>query len=286
MHDYGLVCATQRFLNRGAPCTGPRAKKCIRCAGDYYGRAKGFGLALSTRLAEPRVRRHVDILLPVSSAVRDHCGVGAEDLHRVIPNFIGELPPPPPGGDPRLAELPQEPFVLYFGDVTVDKGGSQLVEAYRALENPPPLVLVGRCYLEELKRIPGVHALGPMPHPLAIEVLRHAMFTVVPSLLPETFGLVALETAAAGKPIVASDIGGLADVVRDDETGLLVRAGNRDALRAAMQRLIDDPQLRERMGAAALSRAADFGPVAVVPQFEEAYRLAIEARRARTGPAG
>ncbi len=281
MHDYGLVCATKRFLNRGADCTGPRTSKCIRCAADYYGRLKGLGVAVCTRLADPMVRRHVDVFLPVSTAVRDRCGLGDDELHRVVPNFIGELPPPPPAGDPGLVALPERPFVLYFGDVTVDKGGGQLVEAYRALEDPPPLVLIGRCYLPEVEEVPGVRALGPMSHRLAIEALRRSLFTVVPSLLPETFGLVALETAAAGKPIVASDIGGLTDVVIDGETGLLVQPGNREALATAMRALLSDAGLRGRMGGAARLRANDFGADAVVPRFEEAYRLAVEARRAR-----
>lgn len=280
MHDYGLVCATKRFLNRGADCTGPRTGKCIRCASDYYGRAKGLGVAVGTRFSDPRVRRHVDVFLPVSSAVKDRCGLDGE-LHRVVPNFIGELPAPPPADDPRLAALPQEPFILFFGDVTVDKGGGQLVEAYGNLDDPPPLVLIGRCYMPELERVPGAMALGPMPHRLAIEALRRSLFTVVPSLLPETFGLVALESAAAGKPIIASDIGGLSDVVLDGKTGLLAPPGNREALRVAMQRLLTDSELRRRMGEAARRRAEDFGADAVVPQFEQAYELALEARRAR-----
>jgi glycosyltransferase involved in cell wall biosynthesis len=279
MHDYGLVCATKRFLNRGADCTGPRTGKCMRCAGDYYGRLRGFGIAAGTRIADPWVRRHVDVFLPVSAAVRDRCGLGPGDLHRVVPNFVGELAPPPPDADERLAALPDEPFVLFFGDVTVDKGGGQLVEAYRALDDPPPLVLVGRCYLDEMARAPGVVALGPMPHRLAIEALRRSLFAVAPSLLPETFGLVALEAAAVGKPIVASDIGGLAEVVVDGETGLLVAPGAREGLREAMRRLLDDAGLRSRMGEAGKLRAAQFGPDVVVPRFEEAYELALAARR-------
>ncbi len=280
MHDYGLVCATKRFLNRGADCTGPWTGKCVRCSGDYYGRVKGAGVALATRLAEPRVRKHVDVFLPVSSAVRDRCGFGEGELHRVVPNFIAGLPPAP-DSDPRLDALPAEPFILYFGDVTVDKGGGQLAEAYKTLDGAPPLVLIGRCYLPEVERIPGVMALGPLPHRLAIEALRRSIFTVVPSLLPETFGLVALETAAAGKPIVASSIGGLTDVVGDGETGFLVPPGNREALASAMRRLIDDPKLRGTMGEAAAQRATGFHPDAVVPRFEAAYELALEARRAR-----
>jgi len=281
MHDYGLVCATKRFLNRGLDCTGPRTGKCVRCAGDYYGRLKGAGVALGTRAAEPRLRRAIDVFLPVSSAVRDRCGLEGE-LCRVVPNFIRE---PPSGSveDPRLDALPAEPFIAYVGDVTIDKGGGQLIEAYRSLEDPPPLVLVGRSYLREAEGVPGVVTLGRLPHRLAIEVLRRSLFSVVPSLVPEAFGLAGLEAAAAGKPIVASRIGGLTDVVVDGETGLFVLPGSRDDLADAMRRLIEDEGMRARMGEAARRRAAEFGPDAVVPRFEAAYELALAARRERAG---
>jgi glycosyltransferase involved in cell wall biosynthesis len=286
MHDYGLVCATKRFLNRGAPCSGPGPLKCVRCAGDYYSPVKGAGVAILTRLSEGRVRRHVDVFLPVSEAVRQRCGLTDSDRCRVVPNLIRELPTPLPAGDPRLASLPSEPFILYFGDVTLDKGGGVLADAYRGLQNPPPLVLVGRCFLEEVASLLGVVALGPMPHRYAIEVLRRSLFTVAPSVLPETFGLAALETAAAGKPIVASDIGGLSEVVLDGETGLLVPGGDSGALRVAMERLLGDAGLRERLGVAARGRAAEFAPATVVPQFEQAYEAAIATRQARTRAAG
>lgn len=283
LHDYGLVCATKRFLHQGAPCGGPATLKCMRCASDYYGSVKGAGVAALTRLSERRVERHVDVFLPVSRAVRDLCGLAESERCRVVPNFIRELPEPLPAGDPHLASLPSEPFILYFGDVTYDKGAAVLAEAYRSLPNPPPLVLVGRCFLEEVASLPGVVALGPMPHRYAIEALRRSLFTVVPSILPETFGLVALESAAAGKPAVASDIGGLRDVVVDGETGLLAPGGDAAALAAAMGKLLGDQGLRERMGEAARSRAAEFSPAAVLPQFERAYEVAIEARRGRAG---
>lgn len=283
MHDYGLVCATKRFLNRGIPCTGPRLAKCIRCSADYYGGVKGMPVAVFTRLAEPRVRRQVDLFMPVSAAVRDLCGVRPGELHRVVPNFMETLPPEPPDEDGVLGELPAEPFILYFGDVTVDKGALHLVDSYRRLERRPPLVLIGRCYLPELAEVPGVHTLGAVPHDQAIAALRRSLFTVAPSLLPETFGLVALESAAAGRPVVCSDIGGLRDIVVEGETGFLIPPGNQSRLRDAMATLLADDALRERMGEAGLVRARQFEADTVVPQVEDAYHLAIEARRRRTG---
>jgi glycosyltransferase involved in cell wall biosynthesis len=281
LHDYGLICATRRLRRKNHLCSGPAPFKCHECAAEHYGIAKGLVAAFGTRSQESRLRRHVDVFLPVSSTVEELCRIRDDEVSRVIPNFIGELPPAPPAGDPRLAQLPDEPFILYFGDVTEDKGVWELAEAYRTLQDPPPLVLIGRCYIDELAHRPGVHVMGAWPHALAIEALRRSLFSVAPSLWPEPFGLVALEAAAAGKPIVATATGGLCDIVVDGETGLLVPAEDRAALAAALQRLAGDAALRERLGAAARQQAAGFGPAEIVPQFEQAYELALAKHSSR-----
>jgi glycosyltransferase involved in cell wall biosynthesis len=280
LHDYGLVCATKRLRRKDHVCSGPAPVKCQVCAAEHYGPTKGLVAAFGTRTRESRLRRNVDVFLPVSSTVEELCRIRGDEVSRVIPNFIGELPVPVPG-DPRLAQLPEEPFILFFGDATVDKGAWHLAEAYDKLEDPPPLVLVGRCYIDELAERPGVYPTGAWPHRLAIEALRRSLFTVAPSLWPEPFGLVALEAAAAGKPIVASNIGGLRDIVVDGETGLLVPPDDRLALVAAMHRLSSDADLRQRLGNAARERAATFSPEAIIPHFEAAYELAIANRRER-----
>ncbi|HVD37634.1 MAG TPA: glycosyltransferase family 4 protein [Solirubrobacterales bacterium] len=282
LHDYGLICATKRLRRKDHVCSGPAPVKCQLCAGEHYGVTKGLVAAFGVRSSESRLRRNVDVFLPVSSTVEDLCRIREDEVSRVIPNFIGELPAPMPD-DPRLAQLPDGPFILFFGDATVDKGAWHLAEAYRKLSQPPPLVLVGRCYIEELRNRPGVFPTGAWPHRLAIEALRRSLFTVAPSLWPEPFGLVALEAAAAGKPIVASDIGGLRDIVVDGETGILVPPDDRPALVDGLTRLVGDAELRERMGVAASERAATFGAGAIVPRFEAAYELAIAKRRARDG---
>lgn len=285
LHDYGLICATRRLRYKTSVCSGPAPIKCQRCAAEHFGLAKGLVAAFGTRSQESRLRRHVDVFLPVSTTVEELCRIDEGETSRVIPNFIGDLPAEP-ADDPRLAQLPEEPFILYFGDVTEDKGAWELAEAYRELEDPPPLVLVGRCYLDELKDRPGIHAMGAWPHPLAIEALRRSLFSVAPSLWPEPFGLVALEAAAAGKAIVATPMGGLRDLVVDGETGLVVPPEDRPALAAALRRLIGDEELRARLGAAAKSRAAEFSPAALLPRFEHAYDLALSKHRARGGAGG
>ena len=82
---------------------------------------------------------------------------------------------------------------------------------------------------------------------LVEETLGAADLVVVPSL-SEGFGLVALEAMAAGRPCVASQTGGLPEIVADEDSGILVPSGDVDALTGALDRLVSDPALRARMG--------------------------------------
>jgi glycosyltransferase involved in cell wall biosynthesis len=83
---------------------------------------------------------------------------------------------------------------------------------------------------------------------------------------------VTMEAMAMGRPVVASRIGGLPDIVVDGETGFLITPGDYRALREAVQRLLSDQALRERMGAVAKQRVVQFQAKTVVPRFEEIYR--------------
>jgi len=285
LHDYGLICATKRLMRRGLPCGGPGPARCLRCAAAHYGAGKGVATAPAVRAGRPRLHRHVDLFLAVSRAVGELSGLSASDGWRVVPNLFRPPSIPVASGDPRLEQLPRQPFLLFFGDAGHDKGAALLAAAYGELERPPPLVFLGRPLLDGLADRPGVTALGPWPHWLAMEALSRCLFAVVPSIWPEPFGLVALEAAAAGKPVVASDTGGLRDIVVDGESGLLVAPGDRHALVAALSRLIGDARLRERFGAEAVRRAEAFAPQTVVPLVEAAYSEAIGRRRARLGRA-
>lgn len=282
LHDYGLVCPTKRLLRDGEVCSGPGAIKCLVNARRQYGLARAVPIEAGTLLRGGTVRRHVDMFLPISSTVAELCRLRPQDRTRLTPNFIPELPAVPADAEERLAGLPAEPFALYFGDLTEDKGVRHLVDVYAGLEAAPPLVLIGRNHLGATTERPGIHALGPLPYPYTIEALRRSLFTVAPSIWAEPFGMVALEAAMAGKAIVASDIGGLKDIVVDGETGLLVPPGAAAPLREALRRLIDSAELRERLGAAAALRAAEtYSPEALVPEVERSYELAREARAAR-----
>jgi glycosyltransferase involved in cell wall biosynthesis len=99
-------------------------------------------------------------------------------------------------------------------------------------------------------------ALGFVPPAEVGPYYERAAVVCVPSRR-EGYGLVAREAMAHGRPVVATAVGGLADAVADGETGLLVPAGDTAALRAALERLLADRGLRERLGEAARACARE-----------------------------
>ncbi len=94
---------------------------------------------------------------------------------------------------------------------------------------------------------------------------------MVPSLFPDPCPTVAIEAMASGVPVVASHVGGLPDLVLDGETGLLVPPGSAEALGSAIQRLVQDPVMARRMGAAGQQRASAFTASTVIARLEEIY---------------
>lgn len=111
-------------------------------------------------------------------------------------------------------------------------------------------------------------------HLAEVDVVVHASTT------PEPFGQVVVEAMAAGRPVVATDAGGPAEIVTSGVDGLLTRPGDPEDLARALEAL-RDPVLRERLAAAGLVRARDYAPERVAEEMAEVWRAAVRARRTR-----
>ena len=210
-----------------------------------------------------RARVVVAVSTPLAEAAR-RCG--AADV-RVIPNGIVV---------PEDMEPSDGTEVLYAGRLSPEKGIEELVTACTGLD----LAVVGDGPLRAL--VP--QAVGFLsPEELSRRYARAAV-VVCPSR-SEGFGIVCAEAMAHGRPVVATAVGGLAELIRHEETGLLVEPGNPSALRVAIDRLLGDPLLRRRLGAAARSDVvARFAWPAVTAATIAAYETAA-GRQAPPAPA-
>jgi glycosyltransferase involved in cell wall biosynthesis len=202
-----------------------------------------------------RVLRRARLVIAPSTTLADAVRkLGAAEV-RVIPSGV-DVP-----ADPGAEEAP--PFVLYAGRLSAEKGILELVEAANGIA----LVVAGDGPLRD--RVPG--ALGFVPHEELRRLYGRAAVVAVPSHR-EGFGVVCAEAMAYGRPVVAGAVGGLLDLVVDGETGLHVPPGDVQALRAALRRLLADPELRRRLGAAGRERVRErFSWAAVTAATTAAY---------------
>ena len=284
--DYGLVCAKRTMTYGDLACEGAALGKCLRCAGAHYGMVKGValtaGLFASAGLQQGRVDRYI----AVSSAVARACAPGTgqpADRIAIIPTFIPDGVAAEVRTVPRPDFLPPgDGYLLFVGVLSAHKGIHVLLDAYQGLRNPPPLVVIGTPFGDPPSAYPpGVIVTRNVQHAQVMAAWSGCSVGIVPSVWPDPCPQVTMEAMAMAKPVVASATGGLTDLVRDGESGLLVPPGDAAALRDAVQRLVDDPGLRVRMGEAGRARAGRYMASTVVSEIERIYE---EVRDAAPAP--
>lgn len=281
LHDTSLVCAQKRYMYHNAVCSGPALGKCLQCASEHYGKAKGVTTALANGVGRQIEYRIVDKFLPVSQAMADISQLSKHGVsYHVVPNFVpDDVTTLPDMTNPLLEQLPEGEYLLFVGDVKRDKGVEVLFRAYAEMNTHVPLVVIGRPINDfETPIPPNVQIFPGWPHDAVMGAWSRCTIALAPSTWLEAFGIVAIEAMAMGRPLVASRIGGLSDIVIDEQTGLLVPPGNHQALRTAIERLLDDPELRERMGASAKQQVAKFKASIVVPQIEQVYQALLRSQ--------
>jgi D-inositol-3-phosphate glycosyltransferase len=164
------------------------------------------------------------------------------------------------------------PVILFVGRIQPLKGPDVAIRALAELGRPDARLLVvggasglegdaeaarARELVDELGLSTQVEFVPPQPHHILSTYYRAADVVIVPSR-SESFGLVALEAAACGIPVVASAVGGLQSLVDDGETGFLIAERDPAMYARAIARILDDPLLAASMAVAAAARAKRF----------------------------
>ncbi|MEU8112961.1 glycosyltransferase family 4 protein [Micromonospora sp. NPDC048947] len=296
LHDYKLACPSYQLLDRGRPCQacvtgGPLQAARRRC--------KDGSLSRSGLLAvESWLHRQFDAYDPVQlfvspseflADVMRRAGVYPDRL-RVVNHFVdltGVAAKQTPGGG-----------VVFAGRLAPEKGVDVLIEAAAALPDGVMVDIAGdgpaRPELEALaaRRVPGrVRFHGRLDKPRLHELIRSAAVVAVPSRWHENQPMTVLEAFACGVPVVATDLGGLPELVQPEVDGRIVAADAPTALGDALNDLLADPERAYRMGRAGRAKiAAQFGPDRHLDRIRGLYAEAAEAlpsrRRAGRAAAG
>ena len=205
-----------------------------------------------------RFLRRIDGVIGVSQGILDiyrRSGLleGVRRVHAIL-----NVPPasaPPPGEVAALHErlaLGGRRIVLYVGKFSPGKGTADLVAAAGEVARAFPDVLflfVGEGELEATA--PWVRRLGPLPNRDVLALYPLAEVVVVPSVIPDALSRVILEALAAGRPVVATRVGGTPELVVDGKTGILVERSAPGELARAIAALLADAALRASLGAGA-----------------------------------
>ncbi|HDN80401.1 MAG TPA: glycosyltransferase [Chloroflexi bacterium] len=262
LRDFWFICLNAQLLTNDTReiCDTPgKWSRCARCGLTRIGMrrlrflAPLLGLMIAARNALiKRVIHQADALLAFSRFVQKlyiRYGAPSDRVHYVK---RGLRYPQRWESHPRDDKVKR---FTYIGGLAWQKGVHILVEAFNGLDNRAELVIAGDetkfpdyvRYLKEIARHPGIQFVGRLSHSEVWRTLADSDVVVVPSLWYETYSMIVHEAFAMGVPVIASAHGALEEAVKDGVNGLLVPPGDVGALSRAMRRLVEQPELLEKL---------------------------------------
>ena len=256
-----------------------RARRRGVVAGDVddFQRLSGARLAVLRLARDVELRRAAHVFCPSEylRALAVGWGVPAERVD-VLPNPAPRIPDLAPREELRRSFGMNGATLAFAGRLSTQKSLELAFAAVDAVEGVSLLVAGDGDERARLGALAGprVRFLGPQPRERVLELFRAADASILSSSW-ENFPHTVVEALAAGTPVIATDVGGVAEVVTDGENGLLVPSGDADALAGAVRRFFADEGLRERLRAHAAQSVQAYDRDAVFSRIEQALADAI-----------
>ena len=245
LRNYRLLCPNALFFRDGQVCED--------CLGKFlplpgvmhgcYRESRVASTAVASMITIHRILRTwvdmVDIYIALTEFARQKFIEGGLPPEKIVvkPNFVHPNPSSGKGSGG---------YALFVGRLSVEKGLDTLLAAWEKLNEQIPLKIVGDGPLASqvesvAKRLPSVEWLGRRAMSEVHELMGEAKFLIFPSKWYETFGRVAVEAFAKGTPVIAANIGAIAEVVDSNRTGLHFRPGDAADLVAKVEWLLANP---------------------------------------------
>jgi glycosyltransferase involved in cell wall biosynthesis len=270
---FKAVCPTGlKWLPSGAACD---VRAGVACLTHGCITATGFAPLMLQRTLWRRRRDAFDVIIGCSSDVQRQLERDGITTHGVIAPGVRASTPRPP--------LTGPPTVTFAGRLKPEKGADVLVRAFALARQRVPdarLSIAGagadepalRALVAELGVSDAATLHGQLGDEALATMLDGSWLHAVPSRWPEPFGLTATEAMMRGTAVVASEVGGLGDIVLHERTGLRVSPGDVPALADALVRLLSDREAAEVLGRAARERALEhFSLDGCLARFESVY---------------
>lgn len=272
-HDFRFLCPNGWFFTHGTICERCKGGNYLhavvnRCYRESYVLSSVYAASVGISRATGVMHKLAGIICMTEFYRRKFLEVGMpEEKLFIKPNFVDTsgIKARPGKGD----------YVLFMGRLSLEKGLWTLVRAFEGLRDVPlriagtgPMHGVLQEYIEE-KRLDHISLVGFKAGREKVEMLRNSIFTVVPSECYENFPTTALESYAAGKPVIGSNLGGMPFIIENEKSGLVFRPGDIIDLREKITHLISESGQVESMGKYARSLAE------TRYSAEESYRTLI-----------
>jgi glycosyltransferase involved in cell wall biosynthesis len=286
-HVYSDCSAGVYYFRPGQECTRAHGPGCVA---NWVGRGCGHSrnpVPLPKRYKNASRRaaalRRADLVVSYSSSVDRHLAANGLEHRRLVP-FPATIAPKTGAGHSTRRR------VVFAGRLVREKGVEILIRAAREVDAEFVICGDGRLRepLSRLAQRTGVAGRvafrGWLSSEQLAQELADASLVAIPSIWPEPFGLVGIEALAAGRPVIASDTGGIGDWLDDGVSGLCVKPGDPHALARALNELLADPERQRTMGAAGRDAVnTRFSPARHVAAILDAYAGARALREAGSG---
>ena len=261
-----------------------RARRRSLVAGnvDDFQRLGGGAVVRALRVARDlELRRAAHVFTP-SAYLRELAIAWGVDSGRVsvLPNPSPTLPELAPREELRRTFGLERPTLAFAGRLTAQKSLDVALAAVAEVDGIDLVIAGEGDERERLERTAGgrVRFLGALPRGRVLELFCAADASILSSSW-ENFPHTVVEALAVGTPVIATDAGGVSEVVHDGENGLLVPAGDAVALASAVRRFFADEALRNRLRAAAAPSVAAYAPERVLGELEETLVRIAQTRK-------